>query len=110
MVLTPYTEADAREQERRERRSALNVLSFQVEQLRDGFTKRGGVSHGLFERIVQSLLKIGRHIPVSPESADRFEQKLNRAGTGEFVVNMEGPKVFLSGYFEMDKIRREMLW
>jgi hypothetical protein len=79
--------------------------------LRERFVKRHEVDHGLFWRLVQSMLKIGAHIGLTPERAGELEAKITKTGTGDvFTVHVEGNKIYIEGYFDLNKLKQEILW
>lgn len=96
--------------ERHERAVIVDGLRFRVEALCDQYEKRNEVSRASFWQIVKLLLKIGKHIKTDDDDKERLDKALFQAGTGEFVVDLEGDKVFITGRFDIAKLRKEMLW
>jgi len=111
MTIHPFTEQEAQEFQRRSRGNAVDSASVQIDMLRTKFKKRGEVDHGLFQRLVQSVLKIGAHIGLTPERTHELEKKIEKAGTGDnFTVYVDGSRVYIEGYFDLNKLRQEILW
>jgi hypothetical protein len=110
MSILPYSEEQTREQAQRDRGTAITLAGIQIESIRDHYNKRREVSHRLFERLVQSVKKIGSHIPLTATRAQEFEAKMNKAGTDQFTVHVDGNRVYLEGYFDLSKLHREILW
>jgi hypothetical protein len=113
MVIYPYTEKAAREKQRTDRESAVNLAGIQFEMLARNYERRHSVSHDLFHRIVQSMLKIGAHLKLTQDRMESLEKKLFGAGMGdEFTVNRDGDgkRIYIEGHFDMEKLRKELLW
>jgi hypothetical protein len=110
MMVYPYTEKVAREKQRMDREGAISLAGIQFEMLIRAFAKRHTVSRDLFQRIVQSMLKIGGHLTLTPERTESLEKKLQGAGMNEFSVYRDGNRIYIEGFYDMDKLRKEILW
>jgi len=95
---------------RQARGGAINIMVMQAEILQTHFVKTRTVSLDYFHRLIKSLLKVSSHLQATPEDRSRLEQKLYNAGTGTFSVNLEGNRVYIEGYFDINKLRQTMLW
>ena len=103
-------QAETKEKRRRDREATISIAIIQMEMLARHFDKRREVSHNIFQRIVKSLLRIGGHIPLSVERAEGMEKALRDAGVKEPTISLDGDRIYLEGYFDLDKLRQEVLW
>jgi hypothetical protein len=112
MTLHPYTERDAQEKARRDRAMNVSVASIQMGRLEHTFNRTKKVDHTIFQRLIQTLLKIGGHIPMSQERAENLKYKLQGAvtGDGQCTVQVESGRIYVEGYFSLNKLKDGMLW
>jgi len=110
MVISPFTEKTA-EERRRDRETAIELAGIQIARLADHFDKRHEVSRSIFRRIVQSLLKIGGHLPMAHDHAEALQAKLNAAGMkDQWTLHIEGDSIYIEGYFNLKALQKEVLW
>jgi hypothetical protein len=111
MTLHPFTAKDEQEKARRDRASHVNLAGIQMERLWHNFDRTKKVEHNLFHRLVQSLLKIGAHIPMTVEHAESLEKKMRGAATEDTqMVHIDGNRIYIEGYYDLNKLRQELLW
>ena len=96
---------------RQARGGAINIMVMQAEMLQTHFVKTRTVSLQYFHRLVVSLLKMGVHLQTTPEDRARLEKKISDAIVGESgAVNIEGNKIYIEGYYDINRLRQTMLW
>lgn len=94
---------------RQARGGAINIAVLQAEMLQTHFVKTRTVSLQYWHRLIASLLKLGGHLQITPEDRSRLEQKLYNAGDN-CSVNVEGNRIYIEGYFDINKLRQHILW
>ena len=110
-AINPLSDDQQREKLRKDRANAINLMCMQAEMLQTNFVKRREVDHSVFGRLVQSILKIVAHIKLDGERAHRFERKMQEAGAGDnFTVHVDGNRVYVEGFFDLNKLHQTMLW
>jgi hypothetical protein len=112
VTLNPFTERDAQEKARRDRATHVHLAGIQMERLLFSFDRTKKVNHELLQRLIQTLLKVGGHIPMTHERAESLEAKLKAAVTddGEYTLRIQGNRIYIEGYFDLNKLKNDMLW
>ena len=96
---------------RQARGGAINIMVMQAEMLQTHFIKTRAISVQYFHRLIASLLKVGGHLQTTPEDRERLEKKLTGAVVSAVgSVNVEGNKIYIEGYYDINKLRQTMLW
>jgi len=97
---------------RQARGGAINIAVLQAEMLQTHFVKTRTVSLQYWHRLIASLLKLGGHLQITPEDRARLENKMVGAisGDGQGTVNVEGNKIYIEGYFDINKLHQHILW
>jgi hypothetical protein len=93
------------------RASAVNLLCVQAERLQEWFIKKREIKHDLFRRVIESVFRISAHMKMDAAQGQSFEAKFSKAGTGDmFSVNVEDKRVYIEGYFDLNRLKQEFLW
>jgi hypothetical protein len=110
MIIYEQTAKTERDKQRSERESAISVAGIQLEMLIRHFAKRREVPRSIYQRLVQSVIKIGAHLSLTVERVEEFEKKLRNAAPGDHTISMQGNRMYIQGYFDLDKLKKEVMW
>jgi hypothetical protein len=110
MTVFPHSEEFERAKRARDRSEAVELAVVQAELLAIKFGARGEVPHSLFHRLVQTVLRIGRHLKLTDEQAADFEKKMRDVGVKDTTVIVSGKTVYIEGHFDLAKLRKEIIW
>ncbi len=110
-TINPLSSERAREQVFKDRADAIALLNVQADMLQQNFFSRREVSHPIVQRITQMLLKLVATIRMDDVAPERLEKKFREAGTGDsFTVHVSQGKIYIEGYFDLNKLHRSLLW
>lgn len=102
--LNPLTKEEARRRSANSLRGTVNALKMRVESMKPN---RVDVT-----RIGELLLKLKQRFVPTYDDAERLEGKIKEAMDDRelFTVNLEGDRLFVSGYIKVNKLGKTAIW
>lgn len=102
--INPLTKEEARRRSAISLRGIVNALKLHVEGMS---SKRNDVL-----RVAELVLKLKQRFVPTYDDAERLEQKIRESmdDSTEFVVNLEGDRLFVSGYIKVNKLGKTAIW
>ncbi len=94
----------------RVRTASMNLLPTVVDMLHARWTQRREVSWGMFDKLVKHLLIIGQHRRANHEYAQKLESKVVSCGVDSYTVHVDDNRIYIEGYFDINKLQKELLW
>jgi len=92
---------------------AIEVMALQADTLRTHWYQRRELSHQTLQRVLQSMLRLVGFTDMDNEAPERLAQKFRVAakdGESNVIhVGLDG-RIFLTGYYDVRKLHRTMLW
>lgn len=93
-----------------ERTKVVSLFALQAENVHQTYIKSGKVDHAIIARLISSLLRMISHFKLTHDDKDRLVMKLASCGDDQAITNIEDGKLYLNGYYSIQKLQEKVLW
>lgn len=104
--VNPLTKEEARRRSANFLKGTVSAFRIHAEELKDKPTRAA------VDRLCDLLLRIKQRFTPTYEDAERLEEMLKDSmdDSDTFTVNLEGDRLFVSGYIKVNKFGKKAIW